>query len=280
MSVQRSGDRRRRAIAAGASCRAGGAPVRHRAPPPRDARLHRHRRRSPASATRSSTSSRSASGSHARRREQARSRRRRELSRVRRPRAARQRRRHRRQRGVHLPDHARLQVEPDLHRRTRPPIRPTQIVDGVIYLRHHPDDGDLVRSSCSCCSSAPCRRRSACSGSSRDSLGGLAFGTVIMAYTLDDRGGHGAARDDAALRHPADVPVLRHLLPAPAAARSTCSGSAGSRRSGTPPSSVASSRTATPSPSGSPSCMSLYLVALVVVGWAWSRRIAVRRLNS
>ena len=75
-------------------------------------------------------------------------------------------------------------------------------------------------------------------------LAGLAFGLPLMAYAASLKDDTGPVRDGAALRLHADVPVLRHVLPARRRCRCGCSGSAGSRRCGTPPSSAAASRTA------------------------------------
>ena len=108
---------------------------------------------------------------------------------------------------------------------------------------------------------------------------GLAFGAPLHGLHVDPRGGHGPVRARAALHLPADDPVLRHVLPARRRCRSGCSGSAGSRRSGTHRARARVHLRATTSRSGSRSSTSAYLVALVVVGWVWARRIAARRLD-
>ena len=66
-------------------------------------------------------------------------------------------------------------------------------------------------------------------------LAGLAFGIPLMAYAASDRRRQGPVRARSAVHLHADVPVLRHVLPARPPCRCGCSGSAGSRRCGTRP---------------------------------------------
>ena len=77
-------------------------------------------------------------------------------------------------------------------------------------------------------------------------LGGLGVRHAADGVRRVDRGRQGPVRARPALRLHADVPVLGHLLPARRRCRCGCSGSAGSRRCGTRPSSAASSPTGCP----------------------------------
>ena len=90
---------------------------------------------------------------------------------------------------------------------------------------------------------APLRRRApldaVCSTSSSRSLVGMSVGILIMAYTSTITEDHGQMAIIQRFILMPDVPVLRHVLSDHATCRSTCSGSAGSPRSGTGPSSAA-----------------------------------------